>query len=46
MEMVQKIDEEVVVLELKSNWGHPNLIGLTELMFFNELYQKIAVSPS
>ena len=36
-------DRLEVNIELVSNWGHPDLIGLTELQFFNEKRQQIKV---
>ena len=38
-------DRIEVNIELVSNWGHPDLIGLTELQFFNEKRQQIKVPP-
>ncbi|XP_077407033.1 katanin-interacting protein isoform X2 [Vanacampus margaritifer] len=34
-----------VTMELLSNWGHPMLVGLTELQFFGPGNKKLYVSP-
>ncbi|KAM9774277.1 katanin-interacting protein isoform 2-T2 [Syngnathus typhle] len=34
-----------VTMELLSNWGHPLLVGLTELQFFGPGNKKLYVSP-
>lgn len=32
-------------MEILSNWGNPNFVGLTEVQFFDLKNQKIYVSP-
>ncbi|XP_044160774.1 katanin-interacting protein isoform X1 [Bufo gargarizans] len=34
-----------ITVEILSNWGNPNSVGLTEIQFFNLKDQKIYVSP-
>ena len=39
-------DRLEVTLEIKSNWGHPSLVGLTELQFFDQSGGLVPVKPS
>ncbi len=34
-----------VTMEIRSNWGHPGQVGLTEVQFFCPQNHKLYVSP-
>ncbi|XP_005100895.1 katanin-interacting protein isoform X2 [Aplysia californica] len=39
-------DRLEVTVEISSNWGHPSLVGLTELQFFDQSGLLVPIKPS